>query len=507
MRCLAIVLVVATMAALTSMPVRLPADPPDPALAKTGQWGQPFPWRNVAIHLHVLPNGKLLYWSRREPGQGLDPHDCVPRLWDPTANPAHAFTDLASPRTKGGVKYNLFCAGHCFLPDGRLLTAGGHLADGHGVPDASVYQFDATTGSPWQATDPMLPSPVNAGRWYPTLVALADGGVLVSGGSDEFGAMNAVQQVWKDGHWRKIVDHQTITLYPRLHLAPDGRVFLAGPLVLTQLLDTTGGGAWTVVGNRKSNKFCDYAPSVMYAPGKVLYIGGGDPVNTCETIDLNQAAPAWDFTAPMQFARRQHNATILPDGTVLVTGGTQGGGFNNLVIGNPIRAAELWDPATGKWTTLAEESVDRCYHATAVLLPDGRVLSAGGGEFRPEGSNDPNADADSHRDAQIFSPPYLYRGARPTIAAAPQAIEYGKPLDITTADAATVERVTLVRLSSVTHSWNMNQRFNELTFTKSAGKVTATAPANANLCPPGHYLMFLLNANGVPSTGVVVKVN
>ena len=127
----------------------------------------------------------------------------------------------------------------------------------------------------------------------------------------------------------------------------------------------------------------------MYDVGKVIFIGGGldtdtmAPTNMVEIIDLTAPAPAWSQTAPMQFARRQHNATLLPDGTVLVTGGTQGNGFNNLDPGQPVHAAELWDPTTGSWTVLAAESVDRCYHATAVLLPDGTVLSAGSGEFRP----------------------------------------------------------------------------------------------------------------------------
>ena len=122
----------------------------------------------------------------------------------------------------------------------------------------------------------------------------------------------------------------------------------------------------------------------------------------------------WRPTGAMKFRRRQHNATILPDGTVLVTGGTRGGsggnnGFNDLEPGQPVHAAELWNPETGTWTELATESVDRCYHATAVLLPDATVLSAGGGEYRPDNTN-PNDPRDSHRNAQVFFPPYLFKG-------------------------------------------------------------------------------------------------
>ena len=126
----------------------------------------------------------------------------------------------------------------------------------------------------------------------------------------------------------------------------------------------------------------------------------------------------------MQHRRRQHNATLLPDGTVLVTGGTAGPGFNDVSPGKPVHAAELWDPATDTWTTLAAEAVDRCYHATALLLPDATVLSAGGGEFMVGAA--PNAPADTHRDAQIFHPPYLFRGPRPVITSAPVRAHRGR---------------------------------------------------------------------------------
>src|SRR5207237_608598 len=153
---------------------------------------------------------------------------------------------------------------HTFLADGRLLVVGGHISDGHGEPRAAIYDPDQNS---WTNIDNM-----NRGRWYPTAVTLPDGSVLVSSGSDEHGDVITMIQVGKDGHWRNIVEHKDIALYPRLHVAPDGRAFLSGPLTLTQYLDTTGNGKWTVVGDRL-NKFRDYAPSVLYDVGKVLFVG------------------------------------------------------------------------------------------------------------------------------------------------------------------------------------------------------------------------------------------
>jgi hypothetical protein len=213
----------------------------------------------------------------------------------------------------------------------------------------------------------------------------------------------------------------------------------------------------------------------------------------------------------MAFPRRQHNAVLLPDGTVLVLGGTRGGGgpnigFNDLTPGQPVHIAELWNPDNGQWTSLTAESVDRCYHATAMLLPDARVLSAGGGEYRPDGvvTNDPE---DSHRDAQIFSPPYLFQdGPRPVITAAPVSVRYGDTFDVGTTQPDDVGTVSWIRLPSVTHSCNENQRINFLSFQRAPQKVQVTAPASADVCPPGHYMLFLLSQSGTPSVARIIQI-
>ena len=485
-----------------------------------GQWGPVMKWPNVAIHTHVLPTGKVLFWSRREWGPGgpldnptpgqpsLDPHDCTPRIWDPDKN---IFTETKKPG------HNLFCSGHTFLADGRLMVVGGHLADSQGVKEATIYNPFKDI---WEPTDPM-----NNGRWYPTAVTLPDGSVLVSSGSIQPNQQNnVVQQIWTHGKWRDIVTFNDIPLYPRMHVAPDGQVFLSGANQLTQLLDTHangGSGVWSVVGNRDV-RVEDYAPSVIFddrstpatVAGRVLFIGGGNaPTNAAWTIDLNAATKAWQPAKSMKFPRRQHNATILPDGTILVTGGTQGnggvgGGFDDLTIGAPIRAAELWNPKTGEWTVLAEECVDRCYHSTAVLLPDARVLSAGGGEYRPDTSNPAaNPIKDSHLDAQLFSPPYLFRGGtRPTITSAPDAVIYRQDFSVSTDRTGDIADVTWIRLSSVTHSFNQNQRINFLKFATVDGKLQVTPPANPTVCPPGHYMLFLLDKQGVPSVAKIIRI-
>jgi galactose oxidase len=478
----------------------------------SGQWSAVFELPNVAIHAHILPTGKVLMWGRRDhPADSLDVHECTPFVWDPATE---GVSSTPQPKLADGqAKVNLFCSGHVFLPDGRLLVIGGHQADGEGLDQASIYDPIANA---WSATATM-----NAGRWYPTAVALPDGSVLASSGNFRSAqgqsVNNNIQQIWSNGAWHSIVDFGGLPLYPRMHVIADGRVFMSGHLAQTYFLDTSGQGMWMPLSNGvRASLQRDYAPSVMYDVGKIIFIGGGNnpgtgaPTNAVEVIDLNAPAPLWQFTGSMKFPRRQHNAAILPNGTVLVTGGTRGGGgpnngFNDLAQGQPVHTSELWDLATGQWTQLADEDIDRCYHATTVLLPDGRVLSAGGGEYRPDNVHD-NAPKDSHRDAQIFSPPYLFKGPRPVIASAPGSVTYGENFAVELSAGNDIAMASWIRLPSVTHSFDQNQRINFLTFKSSGQTITITAPPTTNLCPPGHYMLFLLNKAGVPSIAEIIKI-
>ena len=493
--------------------------------AERGQWGPVFGLPNVGIHAHVLLTGQVLLWGRRDqadqsldvdPPEGLQPGappaqpaQCTPFLW----NPADGQTTTTKQPTMADdtTKANLFCSGHSFLADGRLLVAGGHLADGAGLNQTIVYDPVKNTWTPSAV--------MTNGRWYPTLTTLDDGSVLILEGSyrkDDMSIVhNTVPQVWKDGVLTSIAD-QMLDYYPRVHVASSSLVWTTGPLQQTFTLDVTSGGGWTAVpGAVRDKAFRDYAPSVLYDTDKAIYIGGGSPPTAAaELIDFSQSPPEWTnkppTVAPMNFPRRQHNATILADGTVLVTGGTRSGGsgppenFNNLDPGQPVHIAELWDPATGRWTELAAETVDRCYHSTAVLLPDGRVLSAGGGEFHPiEGIQQQNDPADSHRDAQVFSPPYLFKGDRPVITNAPDTTPLADTFHVETAQAADIAKVTLIRLSSVTHSFNTGQRCATLAFKVAGDGLDVTSP---KVCPPGHYLLFLVNRAGVPSVAKIIQV-
>ncbi len=461
--------------------------------ATVGEWSAPFGWPAVAVHAALLPTGKVVFWPRPRHGGA--------RLWDPATN---AFGGV--PQVPG--EYNIWCGGHSMMSDGRLLIAGGWDGgtitgnNGGGVPNASIY--DPFNNS-WQALPDM-----NAGRWYPTNVTLASGNVLVLGGT--YGAdysPNTLPQVWTGSGWQNLTGavRGDLATYPFMHLAPNGQVFVSGPLQGTEYLNTGGAGGWSFVADRQfPNR--DYGASVMYDNGKVLFAGGGQdpPTETAEVIDLNAGSPSWRYVGSMSAPRRHPNATLLPDGNVLITGGASSNGFGWTEPGftpSAVYSAELWNPATEQFTTLASMAIGRWYHSTALLLPDGRVLSAGGdSEYTADG-----VETASNENAEIYSPPYLFKGARPTISSAPGSAGYGQTFFVGTPDATGIAQVTLIRMASTTHTRNMDQRILRPSFSQASGGLNVTVTSNRNLCPPGYYMLFLLNGSGVPSVARIIRIN
>ena len=459
---------------------------PGPNPAVVGQWSGPVNLPIVPIHMHLLPDGSVFAWGNqyaptRDGGSQV-------RVWNPMqAQPV--FQQVPNPAG------DIYCSGHSILSDGRLLVTGGHL-------EQAFVGLDATTIFDFRTRSWSIGPRMNAARWYPTNTTLGNGDVVVVSGSiDSETNPNRLPEVWNAvTGWRPLTGAQlTQQLYPWMHLAPNGKVFFSGPQQLTGYLDTSGTGAWTAVAPTNFGDRQQYAgTSVMYEPGKVLILGGSSPPTaTAEMIDLNAAAPSWQFTSSMAFARRYPNATLLPDGKVLVTGGTSSNIDDTL---GAVRAAEMWDPATRTWTTLASMSVPRMYHSTAVLLPDGRVLTAGGG-----GLNSMSLEG-NHYDAEYYSPPYLFKGARPAVSSAPDTAAYGATFLVATPNAASIAKVTLVAPSSSTHEFNSHQRFVPLEFTQAPGGLNVTVPSNPNVAPPGYYMLFIVNTAGVPSVARALRI-
>jgi hypothetical protein len=446
-----------------------------------------------AIHMAMLPTGKVMFWQYDASSVGL---------WDPTTQLFSA-ADLPN--------HNPFCSGHAWLPDGRLLVAGGHIQNNIGETRNNIYNpftnawADNVPNMPAVPSSPTPPpdTALRDGRWYPSATTLGNGDVLVlSGDMDYAGNVNPLPQIYQPAtnSWRNLTGaYKQLPLYPRTFLAPNGTVYsLSDYGGNTHRLNTSGNGTWTTVTNMNFDDRINYGSAVMYDTGKVVFIGGGDgPTATAETIDLNLPNPSWSNTAGnMAQPRRQHNATILADGTVLVTGGSSVGGFNNST--GQVALTEIWDPATGLFTPVAPtSSVFRGYHTTAVLLPDGRVLMAGGNHDSP--------NYIENRNAEIYSPPYLFKGARPTVTSAPDVAELGRSIYVETPDADEITKALWIVPGSVTHAQDWTQRANVLSFTQVEGGLAVTLPDDGNQAPPGYYMLFLVNSNGVPSVAEWVR--
>jgi Domain of unknown function (DUF1929)/Bacterial Ig domain len=452
-----------------------------------GQWGPVVDWPVVGVHVALLPNGKVLaYDSVGDNATETYPvHDHTrATVWDPA-------TGIHTP-VNVDTGFNIFCSGLAHLADGRMFFAGGNKDSSlNGI--VQTHLFDPLTNL-WSLGPNMA-----AGRWYPTVTPLNNGEMLITSGR-----VNTPEVRTLGGGLRALSTASlSLPLYPWMDVAPNGRAFYSGPDQTMRMLNPAGTGTWETLGQRDTlNR--DYGGHAVFDVGKILVAGGGNPGTTdARVIDIN-GAPEVSTTAPMAFARRQHNLTVLADGTVLATGGLSSSGLVNLSTG--VYAAEQWNPATDQWRTLAAMQVTRQYHSTTLLLPDGRVLSSGGGICGT--CDDVGYLA---KNAEVFSPPYLFDAdgtlaERPTIDAAPTARSYGTAMEIATGNPASISKVALVRLGSVTHSNDMEQRYIPLSFTAGATSISATAPANANVAPPGPYMLFIIDANGVPSVASMVSV-
>ena len=489
---------------VTANPTTLSALPPE---ATTGKWDPPVSWDIVPLHMNLLPSGKIIAWGKFEAGGTLMGQ---PRLWDPSAGGPGSAPTVANDTM-------LFCAGHALMADGNLMVSGGHKEDDRGLDVTNIFEYQPErwiTGLPKMAK----------GRWYPTVTTLPDGRLVTVAGKDTTKTVVRIPEIWESGQWVPLPGASlALPYYPRNFVAPDGRIFYAGEQVQSRWLDVdfdksnpAQRGRWAT-GPRHIWQFNrDYGSAAMYDAGKILYVGGGGdpgwdsegearsavPTATAEKIDLNGGSPSWQSAGSMSTRRRHLNATVLPDGTVLVTGGISGGGeLNDVSTG--VHQAEVWNPGSNQWTTLASNTVTRAYHSVALLMVDGTVLSGASGDAFVPGTGTPYP---AERNHEIFHPPYLFKGARPTMASAPSAVGYGATFTVTTANAAQIEEVRWIRLASVTHAFDANARANRLDFSATVSGLQVEAPSSRNLAPPGHYVLYILNRNGVPSTGHIIQL-
>lgn len=539
-----------------------PPPPVDVSPSAAGQWEMiAATFQNSATHAALLPTNKVFIYG----GSSLDPdefeHPSLPRaeILDLNTDPWRT-----SPVDCEPMACDLWCGGHTFLADGRLLFVGG---TSYYPPDPDPFYgglreawlFDPSSET-WERLDDM-----QAGRWYPTLIRLADDRVLTLAGleyrsPDEVPQKNVLKILYEllrrmeqrivrlqevfdpvTKKWSSLTSLQKMPLYPRLHLLPDGDVFYSG-VFNTHFLTPgrypsarwspkseqwmeTGGSHF--IKNREEGislllalRPPSYKPQILIAGGGTHNVGrtimsllhsiGRDSwshffafltrvEDSVEQIDLSRPDPRWEFKGKMHHPRVHANGVLLPDGKVLVVGGMSSYGHGGGIHGDDdsVGEAELYDPVANTWTRMAAQQKARLYHSTALLLPDGRVVSMGSnpGEKQIE------------RTIEVFSPPYLFHGERPVIVQLSEPITHHQPFRIKVDHAEAIRQVVLMRPEVITHVTNTDQRLLELEFQTTGGSTLEVAgpPTPAHM-PRGWCLLFVLNQDGIPSIGKFVKI-
>jgi hypothetical protein len=453
------------------------------------------------VHAAVMHNGKVLMIDGRSTTMPLG------AVWDPATQIATTFT----------VPYTMFCNGMVVLPDGRPFVMGGTLQFKPvftGQPLTSAYSLSAGSFTN-QAS-------MADGRWYPTGTVLNDGRVMVFSGQDEGnGDTNNTVEFFTansgTGSWSlPFTANWVPPLYPRMHLLPSGDVFYSGSGTLSKFFNPAtqvwSNGPTTILPTARvygTSVLLPLTPANNYDP-KVMIMGGGKfdtttaATDTTEIVDLSGIAPPkWAQGPNMSEPRIQMDATILPSGNVLATGGAK---FNE----DPTTAsfnADLYhsnpaDPLFNTFTSAGMNAVPRLYHSNALLLPDATVLVFG--------SNPPNVPFETR--VELYQPAYLFKpdgtlATRPTITSVTAGpIGYNAHFQVNTPDASSIASVVLMRPAGVTHAFNMEQRLVGLSFTVNAGGLNVISPPNGKIAPPGYYMLFILNSSGVPSVAAFVQI-
>ncbi|MCT9003763.1 galactose oxidase early set domain-containing protein [Streptomyces rhizosphaerihabitans] len=476
-----------------------------------GKWTV-LPTQNPVRSMHsvVLNNGKvLLIAGSGNSEENFDAGTFTSAVYDPATG---SYKVIPTPK-------DMFCAGHVQLADGRVLVMSGNkafpVAGGHGYEGfKDSYIFDPVTETYSRTND------LNDGHWYPSATELGNGDIISFGGlrEDSSGSVTAerfsnAQQQWLP-LWQVNQTWSFWGLYPSMILMQDGRLFYSGSHVFGNGTPGTGSAIYdydanttTAVPGLQNKDQRDQSASVLLPPAqdqKVLTIGGGnidsnpDAGRLTDIIDLKAANPA--YTVGPQIpqgtvdlgngkvaqtgsqGKMYVSAVLLPDGKVLETGG----GLHNRA--DPVFEASLFDPATSTFDPVAADPEARGYHSSAFLLPDGRVMATG---------DNPGNGTWNHN-VSIYTPPYLLKGTRPTITSViDNEWVYGDTQRITV--DRPIVKAELIRPAAVTHSSDPNQRFVDLPLSVDGDNVDLNVTSNPDMAPPGWYMLFAVDANGVPS--------
>ncbi len=466
--------------------------------AIVGDWGKVFDTTIIGIHQVMLEDGRVLYWGGDGNGAAFSNTQKY-GIFDP-ATGDHEILEA-------GHAVRMFCGAGVILPGtDKVLIAGGN---GSGAPGGQIFDTSDKTLVRDSAND------MDTGRFYPTMVSLSSGQAVILGGNGDANK-RAIPEIFTLGEgWRSLDGAKDADLggswwYPRAWVNGDGEVVyfsinagnqnanLSAPGSLEVMaLDPSGDGSIRQIGEVPFQMDVT-APSAMYDVGKIVIMDGkGD----LWIMDINGDTPQFEQVADLPFNRDNSDMTVMPDGRVLINGGTTKGNSQNEA--DAIFESVIFDPYSGEVKTVDAEDVMRVYHSSSILLNDGTIMSMGGGGL---------GGTKNFMDAQIYTPDYLYNADgsladRPEVLSAPDSLEPGDTFVITVDDTASLDRISFVKTGAVTHSLNMESGRMDLDFKVVDGqRVEVTLPDNPNVVGAGNWMLFAIDDQGVPSVAPIISV-
>ncbi|MEU5219498.1 kelch motif-containing protein [Streptomyces sp. NPDC020807] len=381
-----------------------------------------------------------------------------------------------------------------------------------------AYEFDP------RAEKYVPVAPMRDARWYPTLVTLQDGKVLAVSGLNDVGDVVPGDNEYYDPETKKWTKgpFRYFPTYPSLFLTQGGKLLYTGSNAgygpaekgrepgLWDLKKNT----FTKLGGLTAPDQLETSSSVMLPPvqsQKVMVLGGGgvgeSPKSTARTsiVDVSQDSPVFKDGPALPQGTRYLSSVLLPDDTVFTSGGSEQYRGRS---GSDILKAQFYDPKTNAFTEAAEPTVGRNYHSEALLLPDGRVATFGSDPLF--GDKDNTKLGDFEQRVEVFTPPYLHRAGadRPALGEGSPELDQNGRATFKTKDAGRIAEARLMRPSAVTHTTDVEQRSVKLDLTKSQDGMTVTVdvPEDRTLVPPGWYMLFVTDADGIPSEAKWIQV-
>ena len=468
------------------------------AVSTDGEWGEVIDTGIMGIHQVLLGDGRVLYWGDDGAGAAFSNTQQF-GIYDPTTGDYEIVTESYVVR--------MFCGAGVIIPGtDQVLIAGGN---GIGENDGKV--FDASD----ETLDNIDQYIMADGRFYPTMVSLSTGQLVILGGSSGGGV--GTPEIFTPGEgWKQLdgafdPDVQANWWYPKAWVNAEGEILYIALSAGNQNTGTGAAGTFEVMaldvsGDGSIRQVAEVpfqmdvrSTAVMYDVGKVVIM---DHTGDLWTMDINGATPTFTFAADLPTDRENGDMTVMADGRILLNGGTTIGNSQN--DADAVFQSIIYDPFTGEVTFVDSEDVLRTYHSSSILLADGTIMSSGGGGL---------GGLRNFQDAQIYSPDYLFNddgtlADRPVISVAPDQVVPGESFVVTVDDAGTIARMSFVKTGAVTHSTNMESGRMDLEFSVlSPTQIEVTLPDNPHVVGAGNWMLFAIDNDGVPSEAPIISVN